>query len=71
MTSPRESILHEMERLRKNQKKIEHKYRRLFEEHKGDPPPGTIAEYDRIMEVNTANMLKFQRKLERFYPVPL
>ena len=61
----------EMERLRKSLIKIEYKSRRLFEEHKGDPPPGTIAEYNRIMEVDAANMRKLQRELERFYPVPV
>ena len=71
MTSPQESILSEMERLRKSLIKIEYKSRRLFEEHKGDPPPGTIAEYNRIMEVDAANMRKLQRELERFYPVPV
>ena len=50
---------------------MEYKERRLFQENKGDPPPETIAEYNRIIEVDTANMRELQRKLERFYPVPL
>jgi len=68
MTSPCESILHEMERLRKSQKKIEHKYRRLFEEYEGNPPPETIAGYDRIMEVDAANLQRLKERLERGYP---
>ena len=58
-----------MERIRKSLIKMEYKSRRLFEENKGDPPPGTIAEYNMIMEVDAKNLREFQRKLERFYPV--
>ena len=60
-----------MERLRKGLIKMEYKSRRLFEEAQGNPPAGTIAEYDRIMQVDAANLEDLKRKLQRLYPVPV
>jgi len=71
MSTTSSSILLEMERLRKSLIKMEYKSRRLFEENKGDPPSGTIAEYNTIMEVDAKNLREFKKELERFYPVPL
>jgi hypothetical protein len=71
MSTTPSSILSEMKRLQKSLIKIEYKSRRLFQENKGDPPPGTIAEYNRIMEVDATNLQRLKKELERFYPVPL
>jgi hypothetical protein len=57
------SILFEMERLTKSLIKMEYKSRRLFEEHEGNPPPGTVVLYNRIMEVDAKNMEYLREKL--------
>jgi hypothetical protein len=69
MTSSHESILSEIERLQERRVKMEYKERRLFELSKGNPPPETVIEYHRIIEVDAANIEELQKKLERFYPV--
>ena len=69
MSTTPSSILSEMERLQKSREKMEYKERRLFEESWGNPPPETIAEYHRIIEVDARNIQRLKEKLERFYPV--
>jgi DNA-directed RNA polymerase alpha subunit len=71
MAATPDSILSQIRKLKERREKMEYKERRIFEETEGDPPPATVIEYRRIIEVDNANLREFQRKLERFYPVPV
>ncbi|MCX6814415.1 MAG: hypothetical protein NTY20_02095 [Candidatus Aenigmarchaeota archaeon] len=62
-----ESIQFEIDRIQKGLIKMEYKQRRLFEEHGGNPPPETVRTYDRIMEVDAANLQKLKKELEGGY----
>ena len=56
------SILSEMIRLEKSLIKMEYKMRRLFEESQGNPDQDTVIEYNRIMQVDYANLEILMKK---------
>jgi hypothetical protein len=64
MAKSPEAVSFEIGRLHRSLVKIEYKSRRLFQEHKGNPPQDTVISYRRIMEVDARNLKKFKKELE-------
>ncbi len=57
------AIKSEIKRVTRNIANIEKKYRMLYEEYKGNPPPEAILAYDTIMKVDAADREQLKQRL--------